>query len=402
MPANRERIAKHCIFTVMRYLFILLFLLRQSTLQANDTLVMSKLLQRIEALQPRENGVFPQGSIPSYRMYAMNKDRFKADINPFFSALVGFTLRNLEDGLSPSQQRQAARIIANTLPSFAKFINRKGQGTYNFWPTDTPKIFPNAGWMNWFDKKQALPDDLDDTVIILLAQQANDSTAKAIHALMQEHANHTTGKIRNTFPEYRTLKAYSTWFGKRMPIDFDVSVLCNVLYFVQTYNLQWTEADSASLFLIEDVIRTKKYINQPGLVSPHYATTPNILYHISRLMSVKPIPALEALKPQLIDAARQQLRSARTFMDEVILGTALLRWNEVPPQTAPHHARSLEELVEDERFAFFIANMSSLLPDPYRKWIASLKVTRFDYYSPAYNNVLLLEHLVWRSRLKNN
>lgn len=358
--------------------------------------MMSKLLQRIEILQAKESSVFPAGSIPSFRMYAMNKDRFKADVNPFYTALVGLTLKHIKNELSVAQQEQAARIVLNSEPVYSKFLNMKGKGTYNFWPTDTPKIFPNSGWMNWFDQSQALPDDLDDTVIILLAKGASDSVAKAIHALMQAHANN--GQVRNTFPEYKKLKAYSTWFGKRMPIDFDVSVLCNVLYFVQTYNLPWTDADSASLFLIEDVIRTKRYIEQPGQVSPHYATTANILYHVSRLMSAKQIPSLEALKPQLIADAKQQLLSAKTFMDEVILGTALMRWNEMPPQTAAHHAKNIEELVEDEKFAFFIANMTSLLPDPFRKWFAAVKLTRFNYYSPAYNNLLLLENLAWRKR----
>ena len=41
--------------------------------------------------------------------------------------------------------------------------------------------------------------------------------------------------------------AYSTWFGKKFPVVFDVSVLCNVLSFIQQNNLQWTKADSASL-----------------------------------------------------------------------------------------------------------------------------------------------------------
>jgi hypothetical protein len=115
-------------------------------------------------------------------------------------------------------------------------------------------------------------------------------------------------------------------------------------------------------------------------------------------MSVKAIPALEKLKPQLIEDAKKALSSANTFMDEVILGTALLRWGVTPPDTKPHHAGSLQELVEDEGFSFFIANMASMLPNPLKQWAGGIGVGRFYYYCPAYNNLLLVENLVWRKK----
>ncbi|MFT2588466.1 hypothetical protein, partial [Escherichia coli] len=82
-----------------------------------------------------------------------------------------FTLNNIKEDLSPEQHKIADKIINEALPSFNKFQNRKGRDTYNFWPTDTPRIFTNGGWLNWFDKQQSLPDDMDDTVILLMAQQ---------------------------------------------------------------------------------------------------------------------------------------------------------------------------------------------------------------------------------------
>jgi hypothetical protein len=380
----------------MRY-FVLLTLFITTRAFASDTLIISQLLNRIDQLQPKWHNVFPKGSIPSYRVYALNKDRMKADINAFFTGLVSFTLQDIKNELSVSQQKKAGQIISNSLPVFEKFRNPR-RPTYNFWPKDTPQIFPNSGWLNWFDKSQALPDDLDDTVIILLAQRAPDSTAKLIHALMQSYTNNSEKKVTNTFKEYRTIAAYSTWFGVKMPVDFDICVLANVLYFVQSYNLTWTHADSASLELIEKVLQDRKHINSAAYVSPHYSQLPNILYHLSRLMALKPIPSLEKFRPQLVEDARQALASAETFMDEVILSTSLMRWNVVPPQGKPREANSLEELVEDERFSFFIANMASMLPDPLKQWMGGAGVGKFYYYCPAYNNVLLLENLVWRKR----
>jgi len=384
-----------------RIQFIVGLLLSLSS-YANDSLIITQLLHRIDQLQSKQSGVFPRGIFPSYRLYALNKDREKADVNGFFTGLIAFTLQDIKPQLSKEQQRQAQQIITNTLPVYEKFQNQKGRSTYNFWQTDTPRIFPNAGWLNVFDKSQALPDDLDDTVIMLLALDAPDSTAKKIHALMQGFTNNGEKQVHNTFKGYRNIGAYSTWFGKKMPVDFDVCVLANILYFVQRYNLEWTAADSASLQLIEKVLSEKKHITDAPYVSPHYSKLPNILYHLSRLMSVKPIPSLEKYRAQLIDDAKNAFTLENSFMDEVILSTSLLRWGVAPPEGKVREAGSLEELVEDGRFSFFIANMASMLPDPLKQWMGGAGVGKFYYDCPAYNNVLVLENLAWRKKILAN
>lgn len=383
----------------MKYCVTFFLLLLSVSLVANDSLLISRLLQRIDYLQAKDNAVFPKGSIPSYRMYALNKTRYKADINPFFTGLVAFTLEDIKKDLSPTQQIQASTIIHNTQSVYPIFQNRKNKrDTYNFWPTDHPQIFPHSGWLNLFNKSRSLPDDLDDTVIILMAQRSHDSIAKVIHQLMQGYTNNENKKVTNTFPEYQKVGAYSTWFGEKMPVDFDISVLSNVLYFVQLYNLEWTAADSASLYLIEDMIKTNKHVQFANYVSPHYATLPNILYHVSRLMSLKPIPSLEQLKPQLIEDTKKALTSATSFMDKILLSTSLLRWGVEPPEIIIDESKSLIDLIEDEQFYFFIASMASMLPDPWKKRVTNMGVGTFYYYCPAYNNLLLLENLIWQKR----
>ncbi len=378
----------------MKLLPVLLCICMAAT--GNDSLTSTRLLNRIRQLQPKKNGVFPKGIIPSYRLYALGSDRLRADINGFYAGLTAFTLRDIKPELTLAQQKQADEIINGCLSVFPLFQNRKGRPTYNFWRTEDPEIFPNGGWINWFDKSQALPDDLDDTVIFLMAMRAADSTARAVHALMQSFTN--KNGVKNTFEEYRDVKAYSTWFGRKTPVEFDIGVHANVLYFVQFYNLPWTSADSASLLLIEQQIEKKQHINAADYISPQYARVPVLLYHISRLMALKPIPSLERLKPQLVEEAREALASAKTFMDEVILSTALLRWGVKPPETKPHTTTSLEALVEEDNFCFFANNVASVLSDRMKKFMTSIKLVLFYNYSPAYNHVLLLENLAWRKR----
>jgi hypothetical protein len=365
-------------------------------LNAQDSVLATRLLQRIEQLQAKESSVFPKGIFPSYRTYVLNKDRDKADINAFYTGLICFTLRDLKPKLSPAQCVIVDSIIARARPVYDKFKNRKGRPVYNFWPTDTLKIFPNAGWLNLFDKKQSLPDDMDDTVIFLLAQNAPDSTARKVHALMQAYTNLGQGEIRNTYRSYSDIKAYSTWFGKKMPVDFDVCVLSNILNFVQRYKLPWQAGDSASLQLIEKVISERRYMEQATYVSPHYQLSSVILYHLSRLMSVRPIPELEKYRGQLIQDTEDLLAGNRHFMEQVILQTALLRWGVQPPTQIIRTDQSLQELTEENNFTFFIANMASILPNPLKQWMAVFG--KFYYDCDAYNNLLLLENILLSRR----
>lgn len=379
-------------------LFVLLLPLTKSML-AQDSIVISQLLRRIDQLQVKESSVFPKGSFASYRLYALNKDREKADVNAFFTGLIGFTLKDLQPHFSRVEQQLSDKILQNSLPVYPKFQNRKGRPTYNFWPTDTPRIFPNGGWLNVFDKPQALPDDLDDTVIMLLALNAPDSVARQVHALMQGFVNNGQKPVKNTFRDFRKIGAYSTWFGKKMPVDFDVCVLANVLYFVQRYQLNWTAADTASLQLIEKVLEEKKHLTSAAYVSPHYSKLPIILYHLSRLMSVKPIPSLEKYRPLLVEQAKEACNNTTDFMEQVILSTSLLRWGVQPPALKIYTEGSLTELIEEGSFSFFIANMASMLPDPLKQWMGGAGVGKFYYDCDAYNNLLVLEYLVWKKRL---
>ena len=366
---------------------------------ANDSLLISRLLQRIDDLQPKTDGVFPRGCIPAYRMYALNKERYKADVTAFFSAVTSVGLLDIMNDLSPSQKQQAKAIIDCSKSVYPKFRNKIiERNTYNWWPTDTPQIFPNSGFLNLFNKSQAAPDDLDDTVLTLVAQSASDSVAKQVHTLMQLYINNGKKKFHSIFKEYKNIEAYETWFGKKMPVEFDIGAFANILYFVQKYHLTWSKTDSVTLYLMKRMLEEKKHITEPKYISPYYAKTSVILYHVSRLMALKPIPELEKLKPQLIAEAIQSLLNADNFMDQVLLSTSLLRWGVSPPDLAPRNINSIEDFVEEEGTPFVTATMATLLPNPLNRWVGATGVAQFYYYCPAYNNLLLIENLIWRHR----
>jgi hypothetical protein len=377
-----------------------------STSFANDTLQVTQLLQRIQQLQVKSDGVFPKGLFPCYRMYAFNKDRAIADPNIFFTATIVYTLQSLIPSFTHTQVRMANKIIQDAIPVFSKYKNQKGRPTYNFWTTDTVSFFPNSGFLSKFTKTHSLPDDLDDTSLISMLLAVNDSTAIKVHEIMQDFNKNNKKEINHFFKDYQKLDTYSLWFGKKMPVEIDISVLCNVMLFVQSYNLPWTKTDSSTIQLIAQVIKDKNHLNQSGIMSHYYATPALILYHLSRLMAKKEIPVLTILKPQMIDEAKALLSNSTSFVEKIILSTTLMRWNIQPEINITEYPDNLENLIEeDQEFAFFIANLAYLLPnvpDNIKKWSGNTGMGKFYFYCPALNNLFLLENHILQQSLQSS
>lgn len=365
--------------------------MRGNAQPSSDTVWSYQLLTKIQALQQTNTG-FPPGIFPSTRLYAYNKNNIKNDPNVFFTGLIVLTLKKYQKYCTIFQQGMINQIVKDGLAQVGLFKNRQGRDTYNFWRTDTPQIFPNAGWLNTFDKSQSLPDDLDDTVILLWAEEASRERAALVHDTMQLFAN-TKGKtVKNSLPAFKKLPAYSTWFGKKMPIDFDMAVLCNVLSFVNAYDLKWTASDSASLQLITTAINNNWHITKADFIAPHYAKPAVVMYHIARLLiagNQQNIQTLIALKPALLNQTDSLLSISKDPLETILLHTARVQFGGISnaiPQTPDQAA------IEQSKYPFFIANMASMLPSPVKQPLSKLAFAKFEYRCPAYNLALLWEN----------
>jgi hypothetical protein len=360
---------------------------------STDTIWSYQLLTKIQALQQTSTG-FPPGIFPSTRIYAYNKNNIKNDPNVFFTGLIVLTLKKYQKHCTPYQQSIINQIAKDALAQVGLFKNKQGRDTYNFWRTDTPQIFPNAGWLNKFDKSQSLPDDFDDTVILLWAQEVSRERASAIHDTMQLFAN-TKGKtVKNTLTAFETLPAYSTWFGKKMPIDFDMAVLCNVLSFVNAYDLKWTESDSASLQLITSAIQNNWHMRKANFIAPHYAKPAVILYHIARLLNAgkqQNMEALMTLKPNLLHSTDSLLTNTKDPLETVLLQSARLQFGGITNDVQATQTFDAA-VIEQSTYPFFIANMASMLPNPVKQPLSKLAFAKFEYRCPAYNLALLWEN----------
>jgi len=354
-----------------------------------DTIWSYQLLTKIQALQQNNTG-FPPGIFPSTRVYAYNKNNIKNDL----TGLIVLTLKKYQMHCTPYQQSVINQIAKDALVQVGLFKNKQGRDTYNFWRTDTPQIFPNAGWLNKFDKSQSLPDDFDDTVILLWAQEVTRERAAAIHDTMQLFAN-TKGKtVKNTLAAFETLPAYSTWFGKKMPIDFDMAVLCNVLSFVNAYDLPWTRSDSASLQLITTAIQNNWHMRKANFIAPHYEKPAVLLYHIARLLNAgkqQNMEALMALKPSLLQSTDSLLTITKDPLETVLLQSARLQFGGIAGDVQASQTFDAAA-IEQSTYPFFIANMASMLPNPVKRPLSKLAFAKFEYRCPAYNLALLWEN----------
>lgn len=363
----------------------------------DDTSFTGFLLQRISELQSTNDNGTLQGLFYSY---ISNNEKFsdkKPDENMFYNGLISFTLRDLRPNFSNAEKLKSDSILQMALPVFEKFKNRSGRNTYNFWRTDTAFEFPYTWWIKIIRGNVTLPDDLDDTSLGLLATNASAATAEQVHKLMSTFVNDSLHVLRNGLDYFKNYPAYSVWFGKKFPVVMDACVLANILSFVQEYDLQWNAADSASLQLLLKIVREKDYINNPLQVSPYYGKPSIFLYNLSRLMSVKKIPELEAIKIELITEAAKQFAQSKNLMERIILSTAILKWGYIPPTIELPARDEIEHSVEKNDFAFFIGNIPSYLSPTIRYTFLKKNAGLFYHYCPAYNIALLIEYITLRN-----
>jgi hypothetical protein len=386
----------------LTYLFFLPFRAVAGTTHGHDSILVSSLLRDIASLQQHPPGFFVQGSLEGTRFHASRPDLVRADNNIFFTGLLGVGLKSIRPQLTGYNGRLCDSIIAAMTASFPHYRNKSGRMTYNFWPTDHRKIFPGDPVLSHLTKTHSLPDDADDTAVILsLLDSIPSKEAAAVKALMEAHAGGSAKKIRNYYSVYRRSRVYTTWFGKRMPLDVDFAVECNVLIWVRQAGLTLSAVDSTTAGMLADIIQRRLLLSDPAYVSPHYARTPMLIYQISRLIGAdrkdsaqrgESFPGLDSLRPLVISQAWEALGRPGTPLDSVLLASSLIRLGVPPGRIPPITFQGLTEA--DERFVFFIGTFSDYFPNPFRRLFLRDKLISYQFQCVAYNRFLLLEYLL--------
>lgn len=349
------------------------------------------ILKLITDLQIKNPSEVLNGSFPSYRKYYFSS-KLKQEDNVFFTSLVLFNIGQFSSLMHPEELSMLEKAKSNALVYIDRFKNQNNHLTYNFWPRNPPQIFPNGGWLNLINKNAALADDIDDGAITLLALGSNDSLAKLMQSKIGAFRVGLIKPNRSFYKEYKDRPVYSTWLGTKMPKDVDLSVLTNVLLMHTIAKIPLNATDSASLDLIVDLVKANKHLTDPTYVSQHYANSATILYHVARLAYYSNYPALLALKPALLKQAIELSRQARFPLEQLLLNTSILRLGGKIDFPIEVNEASLKV----HNYPYFVANIASVLNNPFKRVVNRSNIVRFDYYSYAFNLSLIYENLMLR------
>ncbi len=351
------------------------------------------LLNMVASLQLKEDQNTLKGAFPSYRKYFYSR-QLKQEDNVFFTTLILFNLGQFREWMQPEEKSLYDQCKRNAIEYINRFKNEKNQLTYNFWPRNPPQIFPNGGWLNQFNQRFALADDIDDGAITLLALNANDTLANAMRSKFEAFRVGRGKPNRSFYSRFKNRPVYSTWLGHKMPKDVDLSVLTNVLLLHTVSGLSLNATDTASLDLIVDLIKANKHVDDPKLVSQHYAHTATILYHVSRLMYFSTYPPLLALKSDVLLQSLDLLKGSKYPLEQLLLHTSILRLGGKVDSSLSINMQALQK----NDYPYFVANIASVLNNPMKRIVNASNLVRFDYYSYAFNLSLLYENRMLRSR----
>lgn len=381
-------------FSCKSFAFILFLLFFFKRTNAQDDVLINKLLADISSMQVKDGDKnFFTGTFPSYRECAGIPHNNQPDYNIFFTAEIAFILRNILPELSGDNKLIAEDIIKKAMASYKYYQNKSGLPFYTFWPTGKD-VLPHSFWWHHFSKTFNRGDDADDTVLMLMSLNASDSVCRIVKQRMIEMSNRK-GNITTTYKKYKDIPAYSTWLGTNTPPDFDFAVQCNIMYFIYDRKLSFTKQDSATIEVLKQMVKDRKYLKAPVFISPYYVTTPILLYHLGRLMGRFHIPALEIYKQQIIDDIRREIANAGNIMDRIILSTSLMRLGEKADLDITEKEISA---IGKEKFAFCQARAAYNFPAPLKHIFLHSHYLTYKFYSEACNETLLLEYLLEKKK----
>ena len=383
---------KQIVFLLFFFFFFLI-----ANGQQSDTALITLLVNDIAEMQVQKSGKnFYAGMFPSYRACGGSPHNYQPDNNIFYTAVSVFALKNMLPYLEEPNKTKIEQIIAGAVKIYPLYRNKDGLPFYSFW-ANKEGIMPHSFVFQYMKTVFGQSEDGDDSVMALLGLNNNGSDNEKLKKRLQETGNYSQKKIMSTYKKYRQIRAYSTWLGYRMPVDFDFGVHCNLLYFMLEKRLPLAAQDSATISLLQQMIANRDYIKSPVYISPYYVHTPVLLYHIARLMGRFRIPELDPYKPQLISDMSAQLYICHNIMDQLILRTSLLRLGAEAPLLELNNITEFEK-TNQQQFVFFQARAAFSYPSPLKQIFLHWSYIYYYFYCPAYYKILWLEYLVEKGK----
>lgn len=349
----------------------------------------TELLLKISELQSKGDKYYASGLFPSQRFH-LHLPFDREDNNIFFTASIVFILQSLREKLSEEDQKLVDEICNKAIANYPDYKNKDGLDTYNFWRTDGSPHFPNGKILSRLNKVR-IPDDADDTSLIYLTSNPSREKVLWLKERLALHANLSKKQITNTFPEYKNLKTYSTFFGKNMFIEFDVCVLCNILYFVFQNKLELNEHDHDSISFIRSVIEKKQYLERSFYASHSYPSASVILYHVARLLEKYDVPGLSEIKSKVIADLNTLIEKESDKMNRVVLSTSLMRLGSKINTIGIANTKQQT----NQRWSFFHAGLLTAFENKITYNLAGISLFHLKYKCESHRLALMLENEIY-------
>lgn len=360
------------------------------------------IIEKIEKLQfSEETKTFKTGMFSSKRFHSV-LPYLREDNNIFFPASIAFILLDLVGQLDEKQRQKVNKIIDGVRKNYQFYAGLRNNFLYNFYRTQPNQHYPNGFVLSKFEHFM-LAEDADDTVMITMT--LNDISQERIISVREElvqFSNLNQKKIKGIDSQYSKLPVYATWFGSgKMPIEIEICILCNILYFTFINELELNAQDQASIEFISIAINNNDIINNSFQISGQYPKPSVILYHITRLCSAMKEPGRYFNAEKLTEIIRHQLFKSKSLLDNIILSISLMNLG----QAAEPVAYELEgEVLKNDfkTFSFFVAPMLSGSSNKILSLMKRNSLFHILFRCEAFYYTLLLEYEILTKNSFNN
>lgn len=348
------------------------------------------LINEIEKQQVKlASRYYMPGMFPSVRRHPYFSYK-REDSNIFHPALVAFTLMPFLNKVSKPQRKKLETIIEGVRSNYHRYKSVSHPYLYNFYQSKPSKHYPNGYFISKF-KHFKLPDDADNAVMLTMTlDEVEEKRVNSIREELAKFSNLKSKQVQFTLEKYKKLPAYGVWFGTgRMPIEFDLCVMCNILYFTFKYHCQLNKHDFASLEFIRKAIVDDDISKYPFNISYTYPDASIILYHIARLCSIMDDPGKFLPVNLITHKTNERLENAEGILEKIILSTSLARLG-VKTGKIDYRLRDLEK--EFDSFHFFIAPMLCGTGNSLLYHFAKYRIFHLFFGCKAYYYALAFEH----------
>jgi hypothetical protein len=311
-------------------------------------------------------------------------------------------LKNLKPFVGIQHETAIDSILHRSSRAFPSFQQKDGLPLYNFWPRGG-KIMPHSFIAQHMTQKFNISEDADDTVMILMSLQNNDSANLYVKKRLMELSNGGSARknIKSTFKRLRNYNAYTTYLGYKMQTDFDFAVQCNIMYFMYEKKMVNSKEDTATIDLLTEMVKERLYMTRPKFISPYYGYPSLLLYHLTRLMSTHHPAALELHKTTIINDLHALYAKAKYPLEKTILQTSLMRLGESPELPTEREIQEIRH-IDQHKFSFFQARPAYWCRPLMKSIFLHVEWVNYHFFSPTHDKILLLENLAMRKNINQS